>query len=83
MSLSAFPTSKKIATQADSALNVDRGHLWLHCFRTCKECKELSSDLTQYVFRDGSSLVLDSSHDFPVPVDRTTLIRQLQNRRSY
>ncbi len=82
MSLRAFPTSKPVVTQADSALKVDKGHLWLHCFRTCSECNEISSDLTQYTFRDGSSLVLDSSHDFPVPVERNQVLRQLQQRRS-
>ncbi|TPV62165.1 hypothetical protein FJ444_02530 [Aestuariibacter sp. GS-14] len=82
MSLRAFPTTKPVPTQAENALKIDKGHLWLHCFRTCSECNEISADLTQYVFRDGSSLVLDSSHDFPIVVDRNSVIREVQRRRS-
>ncbi|NVK54681.1 MAG: hypothetical protein HWE26_03640 [Alteromonadaceae bacterium] len=55
-------------SKADLALQVEKGHLWLHCFRTCSSCQTVSKNLTKYEFGDGSSLILDSSHDFPVPV---------------
>lgn len=64
-------------SQADKALQIDKGHLWLHCFRTCAVCKTLSPHLTQYEFGDGSSVVLDSSGEFPEPVRPELLIRHI------
>lgn len=76
MTVHALETS--YVSKADEALNVEKGHLWLHCFRTCTSCKALSKNLTQYEFGDGSSLILDSSHDFPAPVEPELVIRKLR-----
>ncbi|WP_139142076.1 hypothetical protein [Alteromonas lipolytica] len=65
-------------SKADKALMVEKGHLWLHCFRTCKSCKSLSKNLTQYEFEDGSSIILDSSADFPAPVAPELVIPRLR-----
>ncbi len=68
----------KLPSKAEQALMVEKGHLWLHCFRTCKSCKSLSKNLTQYEFGDGSSLILDSSADFPAPVAPELVIPKLR-----
>lgn len=68
----------KLPSKADEALLVEKGHLWLHCFRTCKSCKSLSKNLTQYEFGDGSTLILDSSADFPSPVAPELVIPRLR-----
>lgn len=60
-------------SQADRALRVEKSHIWLHCFRTCSACESLSETLTEYKFRDGSRVILDSSFAFPQPVKKAAL----------
>lgn len=67
----------KLPSRAEQALMVDKGHLWLHCFRTCKCCISLSNNLTQYEFGDGSSLILDANGDFPSPVTPEAVLPRL------
>ncbi len=55
-------------TQAEQALSVERERIWLQCFRLCVRCHQLANSLTEYEFRDGSTVTLDTSHSFPVPV---------------
>lgn len=55
-------------TQAELALQVEKDHIWLQCFRTCIRCEDLPNNLTLYEFRDGSQVLLDTSASFPVPV---------------
>lgn len=55
-------------TQAEMALQVEKDHIWLQCFRTCVRCEDLPNNLTLYEFRDGSQVLLDTSASFPVPV---------------
>lgn len=59
-------------TQAERALSVDKSHIWLQCFRTCVRCDDLENSQTRYEFSDGSSVVLDSTTSFPIPVQVNT-----------
>ena len=68
MTLSAKPE-----TLAELATKVDSAHIWLRCFRTCSSCHPLSDTLTEYAFRDGSHVILDSSYSFPKPVKNNRL----------
>ncbi|MBU3021707.1 hypothetical protein [Aestuariibacter sp. A3R04] len=61
------------STLAERATSVDSAHIWLHCFRTCSSCQPLSDTLTEYAFRDGSHVILDSSYPFPKPVKNKRL----------
>lgn len=55
-------------TLAEQALAVDKERIWLQCFRLCVRCEQLHDSLTHYEFSDGSSVTLDASASFPMPV---------------
>ncbi len=78
LTMTVHAIKSKLPSKAEQALMVEKGHLWLHCFRTCKSCKSISKNLTQYEFGDGSSLILDSSADFPAPVAPELVIPKLR-----
>jgi hypothetical protein len=55
-------------SRAEKILQSTPDRLWLDCFRYCQRRRNISDTSEEYEFKDGSTLILDTSSAIPIPV---------------